>query len=136
MIEESKDIEHGINAAFPHKVCINLGRRPDRWQRMQPRFDRHGIHSVRRFPALDGDTLTIPANWFHTRGAYGCLLSHLEVVREARRLGLREVLIFEDDVVFDPQLEERFDHFFGQIPPDWQMLYFGALHRTSHWDLR
>ena len=132
MTEKLKDrLAGGINGAFPHKICINLDRRPDRWQRMQRKFDRQGIHSVRRLPALDGDALNVPANWIHTRGAYGCLVSHLEVVREGRRLGLPHVLIFEDDVVFDPQLREKFDNYFGQLPSDWHMLYFGALHKDD-----
>lgn len=120
-----------INEMFPHKVCINLDRRPERWQHMQRKFDRHGIHSVRRFPALDGDNMTLPANWVHTPGAYGCLLSHLQVVREARRLGVPSVLIFEDDVVFDDQLEQKFSAGIEQLPPDWDMLFFGALHKDE-----
>jgi len=98
---------------------------------MQQKFDQHGIHSVRRFPALDGDSLKLPANWIHTPGAYGCLRSHLQVVRKARRLGVPSVLIFEDDVVFDDQLEEKFSAGIEQLPPDWDMLFFGALHRDE-----
>jgi glycosyl transferase family 25 len=121
----------GINEAFPHKVCINLDRRPDRWQRMRLKFERHGIDAVSRFPALDGDELEVPAHWRHTAGAYGCLRSHLEVVSEARRLGVSSVLIFEDDVVFDEHLQQKFRAYIEQLPPDWDMLYFGALHKDE-----
>jgi hypothetical protein len=38
------------------------------------------------------------------------------------------VLIFEDDVAFDERLEEKFGAYIGQLPPDWEMLHFGALH--------
>lgn len=120
-----------INETFPHKVCINLERRPERWREMQRKFEQHGIHSVRRFPALDGENLKLPAKWVHTAGAYGCLLSHLQVVREARRLGVPSVLIFEDDVVFDDQLEKKFSSSIDQLPPDWDMLFFGALHKDE-----
>lgn len=120
-----------INETFPYKICINLDRRPERWQHMQRKFAQHGIHSVRRFPALDGDNMKLPANWVHTPGAYGCLLSHLQVVREARRLGMPSVLIFEDDVVFDDHLEKKFSASIGQLPPDWDMLFFGALHKDE-----
>ena len=120
-----------INETFPYRLCINLDRRPERWQHMQRKFDQHGIHSVRRFSALDGDKIKLPANWVHTPGAFGCLLSHLEVVREARRLGVPSVLIFEDDVVFDEQLEKKFGVYIDQLPPDWDMLFFGALHRDE-----
>jgi hypothetical protein len=120
-----------INETFPYKVCINLDRRPERWQQMQRKFDQHGIHSVHRFSALDGDNMKLPANWIHTPGAYGCLLSHLQVVREARQLGVPSVLIFEDDVVFDDDLEKKFGGGIEQLPADWDMLFFGALHKLE-----
>ena len=120
-----------INQLFPHKVCINLDRRLERWRQMQDKFYQHGIHLVRRFAAVDGEALEIPANWPGTPGAYGCLLSHLEVVREARRLGLPSILIFEDDVVFDDQFEQKFSDSVRQLPADWDMLFFGALHKDE-----
>jgi GR25 family glycosyltransferase involved in LPS biosynthesis len=120
-----------INETFPYKVCINLDRRPERWLRMQHKFDQHDIQSVHRFPALDGASMELPASWLHTPGAYGCLRSHLQVVLEARRLGVRNVLIFEDDVVFDDHLEKRFSDSIEQLPPDWDMLVFGALHKDE-----
>jgi glycosyl transferase, family 25 len=120
-----------INQLFPYKVCINLDRRIERWRQMQDKFYQHGIHSVRRFAAVDGENSIIPVNWPGTPGAYGCLLSHLEVVREARRLGLPSILIFEDDVVFDDQFELKFSDYTRQLPADWDMLFFGALHKDE-----
>ena len=66
-----------IDEAFPHRVCINLERRPERWREMRAKFERHGIHAVRRFAALDGRVLDIPPHWVHTPGAYGCRRSHV-----------------------------------------------------------
>lgn len=54
-----------INETFPHKLCISLDRRPERWREMQRKFEQHGIHSVRRFSALDGENLKLPAKWVH-----------------------------------------------------------------------
>ena len=110
-----------LNQLFPHKVCINLDRRPERWQRMQAEFARHGVEDVRRFSAVDGSTVQLPANWKHTAGAYGCLLSHIAVVQEARELGHKSVLIFEDDAVFDPEFEIKFGSFVEQVPFDWDI---------------
>jgi glycosyl transferase family 25 len=121
----------GINEAFPHKVCVNLDRRPERWRSMQRKFAEHDIRPVRRFSALDGERLEIPPHWRHTPGAYGCLRSHLRVVEEARAARLSSVLIFEDDAVFDPDLREKFGAHFRQLPPDWDVLYFGALHKDE-----
>jgi GR25 family glycosyltransferase involved in LPS biosynthesis len=117
-----------INDVFPYKVCINLDRRADRWEQMRTKFDRHGLQAVHRFSALDGLRLTIPASWSSTVGAYGCLLSHLQVVCGARELRQPSILIFEDDVVFDAHLLQRFSAYVSQLPEDWDVLYFGGLH--------
>ena len=98
---------------------------------MQAEFARHGIAGVQRFSAVDGTTLTLPPGWKHTAGAYGCLLSHLKVIEEARALDAENVLIFEDDTVFDPEFTTKFASFVAEVPSDWDMLYFGALHKDE-----
>ena len=120
-----------LDQLFPHQVCINLERRADRWQRMQAEFARHGLDRVRRVSACDGNALVLPPNWKHTAGAYGCLLSHVAVVQAARELGHENVLIFEDDAVFDPEFTTKFVSFSGEVPADWDLLYFGALHKDE-----
>lgn len=116
---------------FPLKVCINLDRRPERWQRIQRALTAHGIEPVQRFSATDGNDVALPRDWTRTAGAYGCLLSHVQVVREARDAGAASVLIFEDDVVFDPQFKEKFASFIHELPADWDMLFLGALHKDE-----
>jgi GR25 family glycosyltransferase involved in LPS biosynthesis len=117
-----------LNEFFPYKVCINLDKRTDRWQKMLSRFSQHNIEQVVRFPALDGKALDLPSNWNHFPGAYGCLRSHLAVIEESRARQRQSVLIFEDDAVFDPQLNERFAEGVRQLPQDWDMVLFGGLH--------
>jgi hypothetical protein len=118
-----------LNDFFPYKVCINLDRRPDRWEKVRARFERHDIRQVARFAALDWKALSVPPDWNDVPGAYGCLLSHLEVVREARRRGTPSVLLFEDDVVFDDDLNSKFSRAVEQLPSRWDMIMFGG----SHW---
>lgn len=120
-----------LEQTFPHQICVNLDRRPDRWRRMQVKFYRLGLKAVLRFPAVDGQKLAMPSSWKHTSGAYGCLLSHLSVVRQARQRGLPHVLIFEDDAVFARRFRERFATCVEQLPGDWDMLFFGALHKDE-----
>jgi len=98
---------------------------------MQTQLARHGIRDVQRFPAVDGNTIPKPAGWIHTAGAYGCLRSHVEVVREAQRSNASSVLIFEDDTVLDPEFQSKFARFSNEVPDDWDMLYFGALHKDE-----
>lgn len=84
-----------------------------------------------RFSAVDGGAVVKPAHWTHSAGAYGCLLSHVQVVSEARDAGAANVLIFEDDAVLDPEFEHKFARFIKEVPGDWDMLYFGALHKDE-----
>ena len=105
-----------VNDFFPDKVCINLNRRPERWAQAKAQFAFHQINAVRRFPALDGQTMEVPPGWDGSPGAYGCLQSHLAVVREARRSGLPSILILEDDVVFDCDFNAKFSRYIRQLP--------------------
>lgn len=98
---------------------------------MQQAFAEPEIHDVRRVSAVDGNAVPLPSTWIHTPGAYGCLLSHVQVVRDARAAGASSVLIFEDDAVFDPQFKNKFPAFVAEVPADWDMLYFGALHKDE-----
>jgi hypothetical protein len=120
-----------VNEVFPHKACINLDRDRDSWERLQAALTRHDIRGVRRVSAVDGSRLELPATWRYSAGAYGCLLSHLQVVRDARERGLPSLLILEDDVVFDPSFREKFPAFVRGLPADWDMVFLGALHRED-----
>jgi GR25 family glycosyltransferase involved in LPS biosynthesis len=59
------------------------------------------------------------------------LLSHIAVVQEALAAGCECVLIFEDDAVLDPEFDTRFASFMKETPRDWDVLYFGALHKDE-----
>lgn len=98
---------------------------------MQRAFADQSIGLVHRFSAIDGNHIALPDNWIHTAGAYGCLHSHVEVVREARDAGASSVLIFEDDVVFDPEFKENFATYIQELPDDWDILFLGALHKDE-----
>jgi glycosyl transferase, family 25 len=113
---------------FPYRICINLDRRPERWERMQARFAAAAVGAVERFPAVDGGAGSVPASWPYSSGAYGCLQSHLAVVRAARAQDRESVLIMEDDVVFADGFHEQFPERVRDLPADWDMLFFGCLH--------
>ena len=95
---------------------------------MQARFAETGLGAVERFPAVDGRKLVLPAAWPESSGAYGCLQSHLALVREARAQEQESILIMEDDVVFADDFRARFQERVRHLPSAWDMLYFGCLH--------
>lgn len=120
-----------FSALFPERICLNLDRRPERWARMQSRIAAAGLGPIRRVAAIDGARVPIPAHWPETRGAYGCLQSHLAAVRAAQAAGHPQLLILEDDVLLDEDFHEKFRHGLRSLPADWDMLFFGCLHHDA-----
>ena len=68
--------------------CINLDSDVERWQDMEKVFQEYNIN-CKRFNAIR-----------NKNGWAGSTLSHRACIQEAKEKGLRNVLIFEDDVFF------------------------------------
>ena len=68
---------------------INLECREDRWKQVQEMFSEKGITNYERIEAIKTE-----------KGYYGCVLSHIKSLTEAKQRGLPEVLIMEDDFHF------------------------------------
>ena len=73
---------------FGGVYVINLDRRTDRLAEFTAEMDKIGL-PFKRFAGIDRGL-----------GILGCGLSHLAVLKEAKSLGLKNVLIFEDDFTF------------------------------------
>ncbi|GJQ57565.1 MAG: glycosyltransferase family 25 protein [Candidatus Scalindua sp. AMX11] len=125
-----------INKYFKKIYCINLDRRTDRWKEMQTQFNKHNLE-VTRFPATDGN----PMGWKRDNnnyklssleGSLGCLRSHTDLFKEAKKLQLENVLIIEDDCDFVNDLNSRFEKLIKEVPSNWDLLYFGGVHETRN----
>jgi hypothetical protein len=115
-----------INDFFSKCYCINLDRRTDRWEHCINEFNKHNI-IVERFSAVDGNINNYNLGYpFDNELAN--TKSHLNVIKEAKKLGLKNILIFEDDVVFQDNVNELFDLFIQQLPENWDGIYFGGNH--------
>jgi GR25 family glycosyltransferase involved in LPS biosynthesis len=75
-------------------VYINLNKRPDRREHIESFLSKHCI-AAERFEAIE-----------HGNGLYGCGQSHLEVLKMARDNGWQNVLILEDDILFNVSSQE------------------------------
>ncbi len=103
---------------FDAIYCINLARETERWRAVSARFARLGISNrVRRFEAVQT----------HPNHYVGGALSHRAVIQEARQQGLRNVLAFEDDVLFTtdaiPGLQAAVEELHER---EWKLFYLGA----------
>jgi len=88
-------------------VYINLKKRTDRRKHIESLLSTYDI-PAERFEAIE-----------HSYGLYGCGLSHLAVLKMARDNGWRNVLILEDDILFNlpkQDFEQDIERLFTQGP--------------------
>jgi glycosyl transferase family 25 len=108
--------------------CINLDRRPDRWEQVKKEFAKHNL-TVERFAGVEGRDFkkVYPAD----PGNCGCTLSHYFIIERAKLLGLDTVMIFECDAELHDNFNELLSVCFENLPSDWGMLYLGGSHREK-----
>lgn len=109
-----------INNYVDNIYCINLDKRTDRWEECQSEFKKLNIqNSVNRFSAVD-----------MSPGIAGCTRSHYEVIKLAKEKQFKNVLILEDDVVFNTDIFTYIlNNTFDQLKSKnlkYDMLYLGA----------
>jgi GR25 family glycosyltransferase involved in LPS biosynthesis len=106
--------------------CINLDRRPDRWEKAKEQHWMNGLN-VERFPAVDGRDFV--KNYPCDPGNNGCTLSHYFIVERAKLLGLPMVMVLEDDADLHIDFNALLKECMESLPEDWDMLYFGGTHK-------
>lgn len=109
--------------------CINLLERDDRYEAASKVFEEHDIpvnfHRVERHPK---------------GGVQGCFESHVQVISDAYSRGLKNVLVFEDDIepglgLNEEKMQEAID--FMKSNEDWDIVFLGwhprvRSHKTQH----
>jgi hypothetical protein len=119
----------GLMNTFERVVVINLARRPDRLARFSMRMEGNWPFAApRRFEAIDGVGMPLPATWTHGPGAWGCLQSHCAVLDAAIADGVSSLLVLEDDAYLADDLPRQAELFLARVPTDWNCLMFGAEH--------
>lgn len=115
-----------LNDYFPKLYVINLDRRPDRYQEVMSEFKKINA-TVERISGTDGKTLPITRRGMMP-GAYGLLLTHIELIENALSKNYENILIFEDDVTFVDNFNLIFNERIEFLPNDWDFLYLGGNH--------
>lgn len=115
---------------FDKVFLINLDKRKDRLDRCNGIFEQNNVRDlVERFPGIvpdpsddipytkDTEKIKIPL--------YGCLLSHINIIKRAKAEGLKSVLVLEDDVDFINI--DYIDRSVEQLKnKEWSLFYLGA----------
>ena len=108
-----------------HMFCINLERRPNKWDLVSKEFKKHNL-CVERVDAVDGSNLD--STKFKNRVKMmemGCLMSHLKVLKLAQERKLPYVCVFEDDVMFTNEIQ-NICMYLSHVPDDWKIIYIGS----------
>ena len=105
-----------VNDYFDKVIVINLDRRNDRMEKLDPQLKELGIQ-YKRFSAVDGKKLDIDP-------IVAGLRSHLQVMKQ---IAGQRVLILEDDAHFVEDFNEKFEKVMQTLPEDWDIFYLGAL---------
>nr|WP_294839131.1 glycosyltransferase family 25 protein [uncultured Methylotenera sp.] len=133
---------------FQYICCINLDSRPDRWDGMQAQFNKVNITDAQRFSAVSFEKLQDnppPAGFkakimaalqrkneaqnaeHQIKAMWGCLSSHVAVIKHAKAQNWPYVLILEDDCEFEPYTNTVMQRVMEQVGDmDWDMLYLGG----------
>ena len=98
IVHNSVNYQTGGNGAIGAVRYINLGHRKDRKKEIEHELSRMGFSSFERFPAVN-----------HKKKAVGCMISHLDLLKEAKEKGYPNILILEDDFEFLVSKEEFWD---------------------------
>lgn len=120
-----------LNNYFEKIYCINLAHRQDRWQHAISEFNKIGC-TVERFNAIDGRNIYQPQNTKINPGEMGCYLSHLSILKNIIDNNIKTALIFEDDVVFCDNFNEKFKIFYKQLPDDKTLVYVSGNYSTCN----
>lgn len=119
-------MRNALLAVFEHVYVINLPSRTDRRREMERELDRVGIEAQEPVATFFDAIRPESAGSFPSIGARGCFLSHLEVLRDARRRECRSVLICEDDLTFAPDLTSRVGPLSKRLEAEeWSVFYGG-----------
>jgi hypothetical protein len=128
-IGKSSNIHHlspamDFESLFPLRYCLNLKRRPERWETACRTFAGAGLE-VQRWEAADGQKVR-NAHGYAWASRYAVGLSKRAAVRQARVQAAPGIFLFEDDVELPPDWRMKLERF--ELPEDWGMLLLGRQH--------
>jgi hypothetical protein len=102
---------------FEKIYCINLDSRPERWAEACLEFAKAGISD--RVERVSGVVCEDPHE--------GCARAHLKAIEQAKRLGVSNCFIFEDDVWIIREEMDALSRAVHEVQNiDWDLFYIGG----------
>jgi GR25 family glycosyltransferase involved in LPS biosynthesis len=122
---------HRLNRDFDKVVCINLSERPDKRNAMQKKFDELGI-KVEWFttvqfgfaPKIIDAIEKAKVGHFNANQPFeiGPSISHYSVIKQAFIEKCENIFVFEDDVRFHGNFNEKLDKYLDDLPQNWEVI--------------
>ncbi len=123
-----------LNDFVDRILVISLPHRSDRRSRIDYQFKHQGITNYEYIEAVNGreavydniyDGILSTNLGKKSRGALGCILSHLKCLNLARFRGYKFIAIFEDDALLHNDFNILLDIILNSVPEYWELLYLG-----------
>jgi GR25 family glycosyltransferase involved in LPS biosynthesis len=140
MNNNTDNIINNKNYLFEHIYIISLLKCINKRERCIHQLLKHNITNYEFFEGID----TVNSNLYNClyekvisnfdknfiqnnfqKGALGCLLSHLNVLKDAKQKGYKSILILEDDFLISNDFNEEYLKVEKNIPNVWDFIYFG-----------
>ncbi len=131
-----------INNFFEKVYLLNLDKRSDKLKIASRKLNIRKI-KFERFSAIDGNCKEFDYLWdninnqyndfdkklgrkaLRSRGALGCMLSIESIIKNAKIKQYKNVLILEDDIIFNKDFDNKLLKI-KDIDPEWALIYLGA----------
>jgi GR25 family glycosyltransferase involved in LPS biosynthesis len=120
-----------VNSIIDKVYVINLDKDTERLARFDEQMKEHRIEYT-RVSAVVGSTvkdspkLTPWCNQFCTNGMKGCALSHQQIWNDMLKHSYKNVLVFEDDAILEPNFNAVFKEAWDELPHDFDIFYLGC----------
>lgn len=116
---------------FEKIYCINLQTRTDRWEEVQVQFDKIGIldrverlNAVTKEEAIKISKVKLKKSG-DIQGQAAGSLSHYTCLKKSIESGVKNYLVFEDDVYFENYDANDLTQSIKELPTDWKMFMMG-----------
>ena len=113
--------------SFDKIYCINLPSRKDRWQNCLLQFAKYNI--LNNLEKFDGIVYNNASFNKKQKAQLGCWFSHYTILKHAQAMHYNNILILEDDFVFNFEPEDlnlKLTNCINELPQNWDLFYLGA----------
>ena len=125
---ENFDNRIKINDVVDCIYILNLDKDIERMKKLSINLKKKNI-KFKRISGVLGSDVHHKYNTKLRPGQLGCLLSHFEIIRDAKYNNYNKILILEDDIVFDHNFEDKFSMKYKNFisnEKDYDILYLGC----------